>query len=305
MDRHPWNAERSVPPGLARRLVEAQFPELAPVALVTLGKGWDNAAYLVNETWVFRFPRREVAAKLIVTESRVMPRIAAALPLPVPVPELVGTAGDDYPWPFAGHRCLWGRTACVAAPSDGDRLRAAPVLAGFLRALHALPADSAAARHADRDGLGRLDARGKGDGAMQRLAVLQAKGFLGDVTPWTAIVEEARAVTLPHRECLVHGDLYARHVLLDEGNAPSGVIDWGDVHRGHPAVDLAVAWSFLPPAARPAFRKAYGPIDEAAWILARYRALHTATHLVLYGLDTSDQALVTEGRRALEHVRAT
>ena len=51
------------------------------------------------------------------------------------------------------------------------------------------------------------------------------------------------------RPCWVHGDLYARHLLLDETRLPSGVIDWGDVHLGDPALDLSVAISFLPPAA--------------------------------------------------------
>lgn len=302
MAPQPWKPERRVPPGLARKLLENQFPELTPLKLVSLGKGWDNAAYFVNETWVFRFPQRKSAVKLIVTESRVLPRIAAQLPLPIPVPELIGTPSDDYPWPFAGHRYLWGRTACVAEASAACRLRSAPELGGFLRTLHGIPTDTATARHAERDGLGRLDPKGKGDGVMERLSALKGKGFVDDLAPWAAIVERACSVELQPKECLVHGDLYARHLLLNESEELSGVIDWGDVHRGHPAVDLAIAWSFLPADARPAFRRAYGPIDESGWIMARYRALHTASHLILYGLDTSDQSLVTEGRKALEHI---
>ncbi len=42
--------------------------------------------------------------------------------------------------------------------------------------------------------------------------------------------------------CLMHGDLYARHLLLDESFQLSRVIDWGDLHAGDGAVDLAVAW---------------------------------------------------------------
>ena len=42
------------------------------------------------------------------------------------------------------------------------------------------------------------------------------------------------------------GDLYVRHLLLNELCELTGVIDWGDVHLGDPAVDLMIAYSFLP-----------------------------------------------------------
>jgi aminoglycoside phosphotransferase (APT) family kinase protein len=37
---------------------------------------------------------------------------------------------------------------------------------------------------------------------------------------------------------LAHGDLHVRHLLVDEAGALAGVIDWGEVCRGHPASEL-------------------------------------------------------------------
>ena len=39
---------------------------------------------------------------------------------------------------------------------------------------------------------------------------------------------------------LVHGDFQAAHVFIDDGDAVSGIIDWGDAGTGDPHYDLAV-----------------------------------------------------------------
>jgi aminoglycoside phosphotransferase (APT) family kinase protein len=92
----PWVAEVEVSPALATALVESQCPALAPVHVRLLGEGWDNTAYLVNGEWVFRFPRRAIAAPLLATEGRVLPALAPRLPCPVPVPVWFGQPDDTY-----------------------------------------------------------------------------------------------------------------------------------------------------------------------------------------------------------------
>ena len=62
----------------------------------------------------------------------------------------------------------------------------------------------------------------------------------------------------------------------------TGVIDWGDVCRSDPAIDLHLLWSFLPPESRPAFLEAYGPVDEAQLLRARVLALSICAALALY-----------------------
>src|SRR5271166_1777638 len=97
----PWVAECAVPADLARSLIEAQFPTLLPVSVQPCGEGWDNTAYLVNGAHIFRFPRRRIAVPLLEIETRVLPAIAARLPLPVPRPAFAGQPTERYPWPFA------------------------------------------------------------------------------------------------------------------------------------------------------------------------------------------------------------
>jgi aminoglycoside phosphotransferase (APT) family kinase protein len=98
---------------------------------------------------------------------------------------------------------------------------------------------------------------------------------------------------------LVHGDLYASHILVDESFHATGIIDWGDVHFGEPALDLTVAYAVIPPSLREPFFDAYGSADEAARRLARYRAIYSSVLLGHYGHRTGDGNLVYAGLRGL------
>lgn len=298
----PWAAEHTVSPDLARDLIEDQFPALAPVRVESPSEGWDNIAYLVNNTWIFRFPRRTIAVDLIRTEAAVLPVIAPRLPLPIPIPVFVGEPEERFPWPFAGYRRLAGRTACRADLNDEQRMRAAAPLARFLRALHAIPPDEAARAGAGPDTLARMDVETRRGMIVERLGQLRAQGLIGDDRPWRETAEAMPAGLPPSGPALVHGDLYARHILVDDGGALCGVIDWGDIHLGDPALDLSIAHAFLPPAARDAFREAYGPIREETWRKAHFRALFSAVTILVYGADVGDADLVREGRTALRNV---
>lgn len=103
---------------------------------------------------------------------------------------------------------------------------------------------------------------------------------------------------------LVHGDLYGRHLLVDERGQLSGVIDWGDVHMGDAALDLALAFSFLPPEAHAEFRAAYGGPHEGCWARARFRAVHHSAVLLAAGAASGDLPLLRLSAQALAWLAA-
>lgn len=297
----PWTPERVVDAAEARALIESAGWDLALARVEPFGHGFDNTAFLVDDAWVVRFPRRRVAAPLLVTEAALLPWLAPQVPLPVPVPCLVGQPSERFPWAFTGYRRLAGRTACSADLTDAQRLAAAAPLARFLAALHALPADEARARGAGGDAFAKLDVGPRVLKARGDLAAAHERGLLDAATLERFEPIFADLTTLGPRPpaALVHGDLYAQHVLVDDVAAPAGVIDWGDVHVGDRALDLAFAWLFLPPAAHAAFRAAYGPIDDDTWKLARFRAVcHAAIDLV-YTSEVGEHDLLREIRRAV------
>src|SRR5947209_19718622 len=95
-----WTAEVRVDEERARQLIAEQFPPLPERSLVFLGEGWDYAAFLVDETLVFRFPRRQAVIAGTGREIAKLPLLAPLLPIDVPAPIHVGVPSARFPWLF-------------------------------------------------------------------------------------------------------------------------------------------------------------------------------------------------------------
>jgi aminoglycoside phosphotransferase (APT) family kinase protein len=306
MARAPmWTADIEVDLALARPLIAEQFPALAEADVEFLGVGWDNVAFVVDRRIVFRFPRRRIAVPLIEREIAILPLIAQRVPLAISAPRYAGTASATYPWPFAGYDLIAGTTGCAIDLSNEQRAALAVPLGTFLRALHAIDPAPLVARGLPPDQIGRFDHAKRRRLLTERVPAVAASGAAPDLErlvawhdshPAREIAQDARTV--------VHGDFYARHVVLDELARPAGAIDWGDLHLGDPAIDLAIAHLMLPHAAHAAFRDAYGPIDAEAWSAARYRAIDHAILELDYGLRAGDDGMRRIGIIALELIAA-
>jgi aminoglycoside phosphotransferase (APT) family kinase protein len=272
-----WSPELAVDERLVRRLLD-QFPELDLRTLRKLAEGWDNSVWVVDERYAFRFPHRAVAIPGVKRELAVLPKLAPHLPLPVPVPAFVGAPDDEYPWPFFGCELLPGVEAGDADLDDDARLEVGLTLARFLRTLHAVELDEPL----PVDGNGRADMHKRAALAREELGELASLGSWHAPPEVERLLAEAERLPPPEPPVLVHGDLHFRHLLVD-GRAASGVIDWGDVCRADPAIDLPLLWSFVPPEGRGAFLDAYGPVNEAQLLRARVLAIQLCAVLARYG----------------------
>ena len=262
-----WSADFTVDEAFARERIERFF---VPRSLRRLAEGWDNAVWLADERWVFRFPRRAVAIPLIRKEIEVLGELS--LPLRTPVPRFVGDT-------FFGAELIPGVELHPGVDRDG---LGAP-LGAFLRALHssevvaALPADP----------FRRADMAFRVPKTVAELGA-DAPAWLGDALDLPPVAPS----------CVVHGDLHFRHVLIDAG-AISGVIDWGDVCRGDPSVDFPLYWCALSPAGREAFLDAYGPVSEEQLLRARVLAVFLCAVLARYGADEDLPGVEREARDGL------
>ena len=225
------------------------FPRSATCRCRLIGEGWDNTVFAAGDDWVFRFPRREVVLPGLQVEIDVLPLLAALLPVPIPVPEHVGVPSDEFPWPFFGARMLPGVELCEAPETSRDRLARAARPRASRAALARRPRRGrwapareldAARRHAGcgcrciREKLAELDG----------LLPAPDAGACGcSTTP--------RPFRRRSRRAVCHGDLHFRHVLVDGGRV-TGLIDWIDLCRGDPALDLQLVWSALQPEERDA-----------------------------------------------------
>ncbi len=198
--------------------------EPADHRLVT--QGWDSFTEIVDGRWVDRRPRRPEVARALLAETAVLPRVAAYLPLEVPVPVVV----EEEPLRVR-HRLVPG------LPADPLRLTAADgeQFGRFLRALHRTPPMVYAGTGILTAEQARTDLERFLDECTQRVLPL-VDACLREAA--AALLEGARR---PTAVTLVHADLGPGHLLADGRGRLTGVIDWSDALVGDPARDLAWA----------------------------------------------------------------
>ena len=280
----------------AARLVAARFPDFAALPLTQLDTpGTDNVLFRIGETACLRLPRLAPADEQLIKEAEWLPQMA---PLPLDVPKPLGLTGPFGTFPFhaAIHEWLPGRSALDSPPAD--MTAAATALGAFIAALRKKPAWGAPAAGAHnqyrgapltlRDTLTRK--------ALGRLDGMIDAGKLANL--WAACLR-APAHSGPGK--WLHGDLHAGNLIVRDG-VLAGVIDFGLLGIGDPAVDLIPAWSFLDGTTRQAFRDAAGAgADE--WRRGQGWALSTAAIALDYYRD-SNPALSGLSLRALRELEA-
>ncbi|GAA4975878.1 phosphotransferase [Pseudonocardia tropica] len=244
---------------------------------VEAGGGWDSTAVLVDGVWLERTARRPDVEPWLRTETRLLPWLAPRLPLPVPVPHVVGE--DPL---VVRHRVLPGEPLTAPTPAQGA------LLGRFLRALHATPLPGAV----DRGVPGPERNRALRAAALDRfrgpVAALLAPPLR---EPVAALCDRLAAAPA---DTLVHGDLNPDHLLVDGAGRLTGVIDWSDSRAGDPAKDLAWALAEAPRGFADALARVYG---VTAALADRARDWHRVGPLytVAFGRDTGDEALVRLG----------
>ncbi len=282
---------------LVRRLLAGQFPRWAelPIRRV-VHSGTDNAIYRLGDDMAVRLPRREKTGDQIEKEARWLPVLAPHLPLAIPVPLAVGEPGEGYAWRWLVAPWLEGDDA--TAEHLRDLSEAARDLAAFLEALQSIDA-SGGPRPGAHNFFRGVPLSARDD--YTRDAIARSEG-LADTAAITAAWESALAVPAwGGAPAWVHGDLLPGN-LLARGGRLSGVVDFGGLGVGDPAVELIVAWTLFSGESRVAFREALG-VDDAAWARGRGWALSTAIVALPYYVNTNP-SIVARARHQIDEVLA-
>jgi aminoglycoside phosphotransferase (APT) family kinase protein len=296
-----WHAEETVDVERARMLIGAQFPELGDAPMELIGAGWDNTVMRVDDAWVFRFPRRAFAIPGVEREIEVLPRLAPNLPLPVPEPRWVGRPAHGFPWPWFGAPYIAGTELAAAGLVDEARSDLAATLGMFLRRLHAPALHSRIGPTLPTDPNRRADMAFRVEATRARVAGL-AKDRIWQAPPEVnTLLSDAAGLPPSPYTTVLHGDLHARHLMVDEAGRATGVIDWGDVCVGDPAIDLAIAYAAFIGRARQALFEAYGTrVDGLTELRARVIGTFIAAALLDYAVDQDMDALRDDSVRSLE-----
>lgn len=295
--------EPTLTPELARRLVDAQFPQYAGLPIHPVGhQGWDNVTLRLGDGLSIRLPTAQGYVASVAKEHRWLPVLAEALrgrtTIAIPEPVALGAPGPGYPFPWSIYAWLEGEPLIGRQPTP----QLAADVADFLVTLRSVDAT---------DGPGHGIAtwhRGGGldpyaEEAFRSLAALNSHGRI-EVDPELAtdVLQTALASRWTGDPVWFHGDVAPGNLLVRDDRL-SAAIDFGTAGTGDPACDTVIAWTtFTDPATRETFTD-HLDLDADTWARGRGWALWKAL-LVMAGAWGRDLAEVEVQRRVVDQVLA-
>ena len=247
--------------------IRAEFAELTFARATLNDLGEDHAVVILDDAWVFRFPRTAEAASLAAGERRLLNALREVSSLPTPRYDRVSISGDFAGYPMIPGTQLSERLFASLRREVQEGVLGA--LGGLLARLHRLPPSLVAPPNGGAGPVWRgVDYARRYRHRRAQLAAALPHGLLVRIDrffeSFPEIVDQAS-------KTLIHGDLSEDHILLaPDREQLGGVIDFTDAGVGDPAFDFAFLWAYGDWAPAHAARH-YGAGGATAKIVVRSR----------------------------------
>ena len=282
-------------------------PELAELPVSFFGEGWNLWSFRAGG-YILRSPRSDRGRQQLAFEVLVVPEIARYLSTPLPSFEVYC---EDERLPFTAHRMLPGepviRSNRAPAPSFGKDL------GRLIRELHAVPVERFLELGTPlHDGPTQRARRGRQyDEVRTRILPLLSEPARREVThAYEAYLGEPE--NFAYTPCLVHQDLDWNVLIDQQSGEMTGLIDFGALVVGSPAMDLWLpVYGFTELGVAAQTRQCLEEAGIGAHDLDRMRPELTFIDFrwplldILQGLDTDDDVLVGQGIERLQGYVAT
>lgn len=280
---------------LVQALIASQFPQWAHLPIRRVDSaGTDNAIFRLGEEMAVRLPCADWAIGQVEKEQRWLPKLAALVPLSIPLPLAMGVPAEGYPWNWSVYRWIEGENAVIAPIAD--QRQAATVLAQFINAIQRIDSTDGPAHGSHNSGRGEPLAKRD---ASVRQAISNLTNIIDTDVATTVWDEALQAPIWQGRRVWLHGDLHPGNLLVEQGRL-SAVIDFGTLGVGDPACDNMVAWTFLSTESRALFRRLL-TVDEATWTRGCGWALSFGLIAYAYYID-KNPGLAAISRRTIDEV---
>ena len=287
---------------IAATIVGAQFPELAPVRAIYLNEGCDSCAFIINNAWVFRFPKRAEIDEQLLIETRMLAVLEERSPLPVPAFRFHGRPSSAFPFHFVGYARLPGVPGIRLNPELIPFGAIAVTLGRFLTWLHAVPLDVPEGLGVPRYPL-ELLLDEVGPEALDDFEFVASVAPDAPLDEWRGfLIARPGTGSMPDpASSLLHNDFAAEHLLVDPVSYDvAGVVDWSDAAIGHPVADFAGVFHWGGEEFLKAVLQSYaGAVDPTFIAWARYLAACRGAGDVAFGVLHNRREYVSAGLRAL------
>lgn len=277
-------------------LIRIAVPELRVRSVTPMLDGWDYIVLDVNDEFIFRFPRRADVLDQLEREKQLLPQLAPHLSVKIPQFEFISEGGD---LPFVGYRKIQG------VPMDRSSLGDSPEISSLITQMAQFISELHNATSSILVPTGTPTYSAEGWRSMYFDLFQKSNALVAPLLPpsvntrlfefWESyLIDENNFIFEP---ALMHHDLSVNHILVDGNNMTlEGVIDWGDVAVGDPAIDfVGFVWEHgrdLTEAVLAKYRREIGP---NFWYRVDFYAKIAPVWDIIYGVETRNDSHVQAG----------
>ena len=283
-----WTTEFRLSRLEVAKIVQSNTQEPAN-RLQKLGDGSDFICFLVDDKWVFRFPKSATVVPSFVQEHVFLQHLR--LPIDVPSFEYWLEKPKGFHLPIAGYRHLCGTSLLDAAQSNFNVEQIAAQMGTVMRALHSQP-------HASSISIQ--------DPVVKHAAVWDSNDYRELIS--SDLLNHCESLILSYKTqpmvlgpVTTHGDLGAEHILLDERGTPTAILDWTDVRQTSPIVDFIWAWAWQGDLAVQLMADSYGlNLPALSWRQIRTLGTIYLTHLISWETERNGLIRVSTAHQWLQ-----
>lgn len=208
-----------------KTLITSQYPDYIIASITSLGSGYDSDAYLINNEYVFKFPKHELAARNLYKEAKVLLEIRDQLPIKVPA--IIFTCEEENTMKFVGYEKIEGTeiTPEIFNTLDEEvKERLAKELAAFFKSLHGIKLQTPIeGLEVDKKEKCRKEYEAVKDAAYSKINEYVRNQI-------DTMYEKILNCEFTYTKSLVHTDFGASNVFFDiETNEICGIVDFGDI----------------------------------------------------------------------------
>jgi aminoglycoside 2''-phosphotransferase len=286
---------------VARKALTANFESLDARKIKILGEGFDSWAFIVNDEYIFRFPKHYESSQKLEIEISLLPKLQQHIDFSIPNFEFVGRQPRNA-FSFVGYRKIVGNALerdCLYGLDKSLKNRLIADLAVFIEQLHSFPVEIATqcgvnTANRPEDYIHDLERVRK---EIYPMVNEQVREYCEKL--FSEYLK--RKENFDYKPALLHADISPEHILYDKRKQEIvGIIDFGDIVIGDPDYDLMYLYTDYGKGFIDNLLKYYSVDDYNRLFdkLEFFRECNTI-HDVLIGISYGDHKIFTDSLSSL------
>jgi aminoglycoside 2''-phosphotransferase len=225
-------------------LVMKKFPGISFTDTTLITKGWDNDVLLLDNAYVFRFPKRKNSKDRFSAEVKLLEHLQSDSPLPIPKYEHLSVEP-----PFGGYKIIKGQEMLpelFAELNENAQDAIAKQLSDFLSFLHSTSIEVAEEVGFQEEPGGYWWSKERTAERYEALKELVFPNLTQEEASWARHqFETYLEFDFNFKLTVTHSDMKMDHIFFDSNRDKiTGIIDFAEVEIGDPALDFTGLWDY-------------------------------------------------------------